>query len=350
MKKKILLATAVAIACGAPLAAMADANIYGQFRYSLNSMDADTETNITDQDGLSGNDNVSLFGLKAEAKDDSVTAFAHLQTGANADAAGGTAFAQRFYFGGLKGDFGTVAYGRMTNAYKMPGFKLDPFYNMSHVGAGGTLATGGATYGLSPATNGFTDNALQYTSPSMSGLQINVGTYVDDGNNDDHGTNVGVKYSAKNYHVGVQFASNDKTATVPGVGADMDAMRVDGGYKADNWSAGFSFETVDVDPNNDSSDVNFMYLVGKYNVTKETELVLSMGTVSDDTSNNGTTVYSAKGTGYTLGAFQTVAPKTQVYVSYSTTSLDNAADLNTFVAADTYGDPSVFSVGAIHKF
>lgn len=325
MKKKILLAAAVAVACGAPVAAMADANIYGQLRYSFNSMDADTGAGST----LSGNDNVSLFGLKASAKGDGVTAFAHLQTGANADPST-AAFAQRFYFGGLKGDFGTVAYGRMTNAYKMPGFKLDPFYNLSHVGAGGTLAAGGATYGLSGATNGFTDNALQYTSPAMNGVQVNVGLYVDDGAADEHGTNVGLKYSGKNYHVGLQFASNDTTAvTVPGVIADGDAVRVDGGYKADNWSAGFSFETVDLTA---STDANYMYLVGKYNATKETQLVLSLGSVSEG---------AAEGSGVNAGVFQTVAPKTQVYATYSTASLDNAT---------TGKDPSVFSVGAIHKF
>ena len=337
MKKKILLAAAVAVACGAPVAAMADANIYGQFRYSLNSMDAD-DGNGSD---LSGNDNVSLFGVKASAKGDGITAFAHLQTGANADAS--QAFSQRFYFGGLKGDFGTVAYGRMTNAYKMPGFKLDPFYNLSHIGATGGLATTGATYGLSNATNGFTDNALQYTSPSMNGVQVNVGLYVDDGANDDHGTGVGLKYSGKNYHVGLQFASNDTApqagSGVPNVPADSDAVRLDGGYKGDNWSAGFSFETVDVDSTlNAVSDVNYMYLVGKYNVTKETELVASVGTVSDD-SITATATNSQEGTGFSVGVFQTVASKTQVYASYSTASLDTAET-----------DPSVFSVGAIHKF
>ena len=351
MNKKILLAAAVAVACGAPVAAMADANIYGQFRYSINSMDSDTSqdplaTGI--RDGLSGEDNVSLFGLKASAGDD-IKAFIHLQTGATAnEKAAGNAFNQRFYFGGLKGGFGTVAYGRMTNAYKMPGFKLDPFYNMSHVGAGGTLATGGATYGLSGASNGFTDNALQYTTNAMGGLKINVGLYVDDSNEDDHGNNVGVSYSAGKINAGIQFASNAKTAqTVPGVLKDGDAMRIHAGYKESNWSAGFSYEVVDLSA---TLDANYMYLVGKYNMSKETELVLSMGSVSDG---------AAKGSGFNGGVFQTVAPKTQVYVMYSSASLDASraavADDPLTTAVDetvtAIGEsPSVFSVGAIHKF
>ena len=362
MNNKIILAAAVAVACGTPLAAMADANIYGQFRYSINSSDADDGAGST----LSGEDNVSLFGLKASVGED-IKAFVHLQTGANADgdgsssttttvpvldntgtptgdtvdvtnttSDGGRAFAQRFYFGGLKGSFGTIAYGRMSTAYKMAGFNMDPFYNLSHVGANGKLSKALATYGLSGATNGFTDNALQYTSPSINGMTINVGLYIDDSVNDDHGTAAGIAYAADNFNVGVQFISSDKTATVASLCADCSATRVHGGYKADVWSVDASFENVDVNAAGD--DKSYMFLVGKYNVAAETQLVMTIGTVGDD--KNG----ADEGTGYTLGAFRTVAPSTQVYVSYGAASLDN---INT---ADSGADPSVFAMGAIHKF
>lgn len=157
----------------------ADTTLYGNLRFSLNSIDEDTTGGI---DGIQGKDNVSLFGLKGSIGE-STKAFFHLQTGAPADGTeNGNAFQQRFFFGGLSGGFGKVAYGRMTNAYKYPGFKLDPFYNLSHIGAGGTYGAGGATYGLSPATNGFTDNAVQYFTPSFGGLKINIGSYIDDTN------------------------------------------------------------------------------------------------------------------------------------------------------------------------
>lgn len=336
MKNKILLAAAVAVACGAPVVAMADANIYGQFRYSLNSADNDLGAGST----LGGQDNVSLFGLKASVGD-GVKAFVHLQTGATANepiaaGAAGNAFNQRFYFGGLKGGFGTVAYGRMTNAYKMPGFKLDPFYNMSHVSAGGGLAAGGATYGLSPATNGFTNNALQYTSPAMAGLKVNVGLYVDDGANDDHGSNVGVSYSVGGFNAGLQIASNDTAPAagsgVPNLAADGDAMRFHGGYKGGKWSAGASIELVD-----ESATITntYTYLTGSINFTDKTKLAVSLGTVSGDT---GTA--APEGTGVTAGVFQTVAPKTQVYFSSSMVSRDAAGA----------AEPSIFSLGAIHKF
>jgi len=336
--KKIILSAAIAAICAAPMATLAaDNNLYGQMRYSFNSVDDKTNADPTKhKDGLSGDDNVSLFGLKGTAGDEGGTqAFYHLQTGAPTDKnATGSAFKQRFYFAGLKGGWGKAAYGRMTNAYKFDGFKLDPYYNLSHVNAGGSFATGGASYGLSPATNGFTDNSLQYTSPAFSGITINAGVYIDDSNEDDHGTGVGISWKGKGINVGLQFASNAETAqTIPGVAADGSAMRLHGGYKADSWSVGASYETVD-DTANTSTD--YLYLVGRFNVAAKTELVATIGTVSPDELSS---TIGAEGTGYQFGVFQTVVPKTQMYITYGTASLDNNAE-----------DPSVISVGAIHKF
>lgn len=337
MKKTILTAVIAAI-CVAPAAVVAaDNNLYGQMRYSFNSVDDKTGSG---QDGLSGNDNVSLFGLKGSAGNDDITAFYHLQTGAPSDKnTDGKAFNQRFYFAGLKGGFGKVAYGRMTNAYKFDGFKLDPFYNLSHVNVNGGFATGGGSYGLSPATNGFTDNALQYVSPAFSGVKINAGVYIDDSNEDDHGTGLGISWSNKTINVGLQYASNAKTAaTLPNIAADGDAIRLHGGYKASNFSVGLSYEMVDdAGTAGKVSSADYMYLVGRFNVKKDTELVATIGTVSPD---DDSTAKSAEGTGFQFGVFQTVVPKTQVYVTYGTASLDAAGA----------EDPSVLSIGAIHKF
>ena len=231
----------------------------------------------------------------------------------------------------------------MTNAYKFDGFKLDPYYNLSHVGANGSFSTGGASYGLSPATNGFTDNALQYNSPAFAGITVNAGVYVDDSNEDNHGTNIGVSWKAGGFNVGLQIASNGDTSTIPGVSAGGDAMRLHGGFKAKSWSVGASYETVDEDvapgavtlPTEGSTD--YLYLVGRFNITPKTELVGTIGSVS---SEDGAANIGAQGTGFQVGVFQTIVPKTQLYVSYGTASLD----------ADGSEDPSVLSVGAIHKF
>ncbi|MBE9560305.1 MAG: porin [Proteobacteria bacterium] len=341
--KKIILSAAIAAICAAPAAAIAaDNNLYGQLRYSFNSV---SDKDGSGQDGLSGNDNVSLFGLKGTAGDGDTKAFYHLQTGAPSDKnATGSAFNQRFYFAGLKGGWGKAAYGRMTNAYKFDGFKLDPYYNLSHVNATGKFATGGASYGLSTATNGFTDNSLQYHSPAFSGITVNAGVYIDDTNEDNHSTGIGATWKGKGANVGVQYIQNGNDGSVntngviPGVYIDGSAMRIHGGFKAKSWSAGLSYETVDEGTaGNTGASTNYMYLVGRFNATPKTELVLTVGTVDPDA---GAANAAAEGTGYQLGVFQTVVAKTQMYVTYG------AADLD----ANGVEDPSVISVGAIHKF
>jgi len=309
---------------------MAGADIYGQLRYSFNSVDADGGAG---DDGLVGYDNVSLFGLKASTEGDGVKAFIHLQTGAKADGGAGNAFDRRFYFGGLSGGFGKVAYGTMTNAYKFAGFAMDPFYNHSHVGVDGSVMNGLGTYGLSPLTNGFTPNALQYTSPAMGDVKVNLSLYVDDTVADEHGTNIGAEYNKGGIQAGVQMASNGAAVTVPNLVADGDAMRIYGGYKADNFSVALSFETVDTSA---TTDATYTFLVGKFKVSDKTEVAATFGTVSADA---GSSAAAAEGSGITAGVFQTVAPSTQVFVSTSMVSLDNAA-----------AEPSVISVGAIHKF
>ena len=328
--KKIVLCAAVSAICAAPVAAMAEANFYGQLRVSLDSVDADV-TGASAKDGLTVTDNTSVFGFKAKSEGDGLKAFVHLQSGAQADG-NATAFTSRFYFGGLEGGFGTMAYGRMTNAYKMPGFKLDPFYNHSSVNASAAISGGGATYGLSGATNGFTNNALQYTSPSLGSVKLNVGLYIDDNDTDEHGTIIGGSFKSGALNAGLQIASNGTVATIPGVAADGDAMRLHGGYKADGWSAGASFEQVD-----ESATVTntFIYLTGKVNVSDKTNVALSVGSVSGDTGTS-----AAEGTGVTAGVFRTVAPRTQVFASMSMVSLD----------ATGAAESSVMSIGAIHKF
>jgi len=321
--KKIVLCAAVSAICAAPMAAMAEADFYGQLRVSLDSFDDDAGN-----DGLQVTDNTSLFGLKATSEGDGVKAFIHVQTRAHADG-GSPAFGERFYFGGLQGDFGKVAYGRMTNAYKFAGFAMDPFYNHMSVNASAALNGGGATYGLSGASNGFTNNALQYTSNKMGDIKFNVGLYIDDSNADEHGMGFGAEYNKGGIKAGVQMISEgDTTDTVPGVAADGSAMRIYGSYTSGPMTVAASFENVDVSA---TADVDYMFFVGKYKMSDKTRLAATVGMVGDG---------AAEGTGITAGVFQTVAPKTELFLSMSTVSLDTSGS----------AEPSVISVGAIHKF
>jgi hypothetical protein len=335
MRRRYLLATVTAFALALPVAAVAGTTLYGSLKYSFNHVDED-RTGGTD--GLTGYDNVSLFGLKGEYGEN-IKAFFHLQTSANADAdAAGKAFGQRFFMGGLKGNFGQVAYGRMTNAYKFPGFALDPFYNFSGVNAAGSISAGGATYGLSGATNGFTDNALQYVTPKFGPVTVTGGFFVDDANTDDHGYLLGGAVDIDALNAGIVWAKNGTdVATLPGIPADEAAIRGYATYKMDTMKFGVSLERVNQpDP---ADDINYLYLTGTLTVPEmKTDFSASVGWVSDG---------QAEGIGLNIGAFYSITDQTQIFALYSGASLD---DIDLVTAGEQESSPRVFSIGVKHDF
>jgi hypothetical protein len=326
MKKVIIAVLAVSLLLS-PLTAMAgNTTLYGKMRYSFASVQDDTV------DGLVAADNTSLLGVKGSYGDD-MKAFFHLQTGAKADDNSGTALAQRFFFAGLKSSLGKVQYGRMTNAYKMPGFKLDRFYNTAGVNATGVSSYGGATYGLSGATNGFTDNALEFTSPKIADLiTAHGGLYVDDANTDDHGYSYGAKIATGSIMAGVVGATNgNDVATVPGVAADQSAVRGYGKYQGKGYSLGVSYENVE---DTATTDVNYLYVIGSYNVSDKLEAIASYGNVDSG---------AAEGDGFTGGLFYSIAPNTQVFALVSAVSLDDSS-------SHAEDNPTVYGIGFFHNF
>ena len=128
-------------------------------------------------------------------------------------------------------------------------------------------------------TNGFTDNALQYTSPAFGGVKVNAGVYIDDSNEDEHGMGAGISWSGSGINVGLQYAANDtNVATIPGVAADGTAMRVHGGFKGKGFSVAASYEVLD---NNTADDPTYLYLTGTFNMSDKTRLVGSIGVVGE---------------------------------------------------------------------
>lgn len=301
-----------------------EVTVYGNLRYSFNYVDEDGAGSI---DGFRGTDNVSRFGIKGSYGNDDVKAFVHLQVGAPSDwDGGGDGFNQRFFFGGFSGSFGKVTYGRMTNAYKFPGYALDPFYDLSRINSGGVFSGGGASYGLSPATNGFTDNSLQYFTPNISGFKLVGGIAIDDSNDDEIGYLAGGSYSSGGFTLGGVYAENsDGKTNYPGINAGGGAMRAYATYKSEDWKAGVSYENIDT---SGMDNVSYLYVTGTAMMEK-TDLSLSLGYVDDG---------AAEGFGITGGAFYNLLENAQVYAmaSYADLESDNA--------------PYVVSVGAIYNF
>lgn len=331
--KKVFIAVLIAALMGLPRAALAGSKVYGVLQYSFNYVDENRPGGVI---GLSGQDNISLFGVKGEYGDE-IKAFYHLQTGAAADANSGTAFNQRFFMGGLKGFFGKLAYGRMTNAYKFPGFAMDPFYNLSHIGATGRFSAGGASYGLSSGTNGFTDNSLQYDTPSFHGAKLNGGLYVDDTNENEHGFLGGGSYTYEKFKVGVVYAENQRnTATVPNLGAHGAGLRAYTTCKVGNAKVGFSYENLNPVA---GPSVNYLYATGTYTIPEiKTDVSASIGSVDKTT---------AKGLGMHLGAFYGITENTRPYVLFSFVGL---RDYDSATQGRQTANAHVLAMGVQHKF
>ncbi len=321
--KKVILGTALLAMIVAPMTAAADTTLYGRMRYSFSLVDEDGGGGGAD--GIQGRDNTSYLGVKG-TYGDSLKAFFNLQTGAPADGNGGVALNQRFYFAGLQGGFGKLAYGLMTNVYKAPGAKMDAFCHFSHTNAAGMWAPTGVTHGLSPATNGFTDNSLQYVSPSIAGLKLAAGVYVEDSNEDDHAYAADLSYSIAGLTAGGAIAMTGDTATLTGLGVDGDAYRLYAMYKADSFKAGVSYENVDTG----GVDTNYIYLTATAMVpAANMEFRASLGMVDEG---------AAEGESLNVGAFYSIAPNTKLFAILG------------FATLDSDSDPYSFSLGAEHKF
>ncbi len=331
MKKKILSLLCLVMVCALPSKVKAETKpevtVYGNLRYSFNYVDEDGLPGSVE--GFRGTDNVSRFGIKGSYGNENIKAFVHLQVGAPSDwDAGGDGFNQRFFFGGFQGGFGKVTYGRMTNAYKFPGYALDPFYDLSRINAVGRFGGGGASYGLSAATNGFTDNSLQYFTPNLNGFKLVGGIAIDDSNDDQIAYLAGGSYTSKGFTIGGVYADNGEGAVkYPNIDAGGNAIRAYATYKGDGWKAGASYENIDT---GGFEDVSYCYLTGTAMLKEaKTDLSLSLGVVDDG---------AAEGFGITGGAFYHLLENAQVYAmaSYADLESDHA--------------PYVFSVGAIYNF
>jgi len=318
--KKTLISAAIAASILAPVSvAMADTKVYGAIRTSVLLAG---EKGGADLGGVVNN--ASRLGVKGSYGDEGgLTGFFNIQEGVQTDANGGSGFTNRFAMAGVKGGFGTVVVGRLSSPYKMAGLKLDPFYDTS-AGTG----NGGSNYGLSSLTNGWLNNVVGYISPKFGGaFSVNLVAVLD---KDDNSSN-GISADGDNvFNPGITYSSNGITAGVQHI-TEIEATRLTLGYKAGSYSAGVSYE----DNAGGIDGAEAIHLAGTYKIGKST-LAASYGSIDGTGAATG---FNTEGTGFSLGLFQKVAPKTTITAIYS--DVDAEIDAN---------DRDQFSVGLIQAF
>lgn len=186
LMKKSLIALAVAGALAAPMAAQADATLYGSLRIKLVDNDA---TNLDVQDnssriGIRGSSDL-FSGAKAIFQFEQAVS---TETGAWA---GG-----RLANLGLTGDFGTALFGRIwTPYYNWTGAQTD-------ISDASVSAASVYEIGLHRASN-----IIAYVTPNMNGFQAAVAVAADsdaDEDNVDVG-HVAANYNANGLNVGISY-------------------------------------------------------------------------------------------------------------------------------------------------
>ncbi len=151
--KKNLIAIAVAGVMAAPMAAVADINIYGQLNFELQSWDGDIDTAS----------NGSRLGFKgSEDLGGGMSAIWQIE-GAIDPSLGGQTLqtSNRNTFLGLTGDFGTLLLGRHDHPYKLATLAFRPM--------GDTMAD---QAGFNAESFLRSDGVVAYVSPNMNGFSF----------------------------------------------------------------------------------------------------------------------------------------------------------------------------------
>lgn len=204
--KKSLIALAVSGAMLAPVAAQADATLYGSLRLKVSDFD-NAETDVG-----SGANRIGMKGssdLYSGAK-----AIFHFEQGVDSDeGAFDITDGGRLAYVGATGDFGTATIGKQWSSFWSFTNVTDI---LSNVSSGGTIGKDRVS------------DMVGYQSPDISGLKFAAAAFADDtsgstnnGSGSD-GYNLSASYSIGGFYAGASLFSNDHKAA--GGKADITAF------------------------------------------------------------------------------------------------------------------------------
>ena len=326
--KRTILAVGLMSATLPASAAGPDVNLAGTFAISLSWYEQHNDPDIDTTD-VDLENNGSNFRITAATQDVGIRAFAVYERGASNDRRGSEAEAVREFFGGVSGQYGTLVTGIKATDYRLAGQRLDPFYNTSAAtGADGRFASEGASYGLSRLTTGYTPNTVAYTSPVLYGATVNVATFVadndsDDGVGDEADYAAGVGYANSDLwglDAGVQVVDfNGSNNIQPGPVGEASALRAHVGFGQGLWSVGASYEIIDSEFLDDSSE--YAFVAATYQVYEALRVAVTAGTVdaADDD-------FVSDGAGGSLGMFWDVTKNLNAYWALRYVALDTDDD------------------------
>ncbi len=349
MKQKLIV-LAVAGALIAP-AAMADVEIYGKARVSVNFENDDNETAGSEDSAINITSNKSRLGFRgSEDLGNGLMANWQIEqeimfdTGTDKDN-----LKARNTYAGLSGDFGEVRIGKHNTPYKDSTSKLDIFKD--------TRADYNAVVGNiggSDVFNNRAPNIIAYLSPDMAGFSF-AAAYITQYDGDDelpittaetdrNGMSVSASYANGPLYVAAAF---EQLAEL-NVGEDASAYKIGGSYKvADATKVGLIYEGIDLgtvagsDTDRAAVYLNVSQGFGDNTLKAAYGMLDKIGDADDTGANH-----------FALGLFRTLTKNTEVYALYAmTANEDNGTyGLYSFNTATTGGDASSVSFGINHYF
>lgn len=94
----------------------------------------------------------------------------------------------------IEGSAGMLTLGRSRSLYAVPLMDSDAFYDISSTNFVGGFSNEGGSYGVSNLANGWTDGAIQYTTPAYYSLSFDLGMYFQELNDEDADYYAGLNY------------------------------------------------------------------------------------------------------------------------------------------------------------
>jgi predicted porin len=322
--KKTIIAAAVAASVAAPTA-FADVTVYGKIHQSLTDANAAAAVNnvTASADYENQTSNSSRIGFKGnEDMGNGMSAFFLMEWAADttdAAAAGGA----RDGYVGLKGDFGTLAFGRMAGATKatLYGIGNDPMADsFDGVDFSGSFASkadrhndvvayknslNGVNVTLAAAGNE-TDDNFAHTSigldTTVGGVKVAIAQLNSDGTGKDT-TIAGAKMSFDALTVGVVYedaenvpAAGTILGTATGAIGDQETTGISATYKMGNNVLGLAYVDGDYDISGTKTDFDATWVTLTHNMSKRTSVYAQFGDMEFKSGAN-----SADADGYTLG-------------------------------------------------
>jgi predicted porin len=369
---KTLIAMAVAGVMAAPMAAQADATVYGKIHVSIDSGDTGgQDAGANKASGTFFQSNSGRVGVKgSEDLGGGLKAVWQFESNASFGS-GSTSFGGRNSFLGLAGGWGSFIGGKHDTPFKSVGRWFDLFGDQ--VGdsrniiqyIGGNYAVDAAGDPIANSWDARPNNVIAYTSPTFGGgFDIQAAYVLSDATDNANATSVYGRWKSGDWLVGLGYESQDQSS-----GTSATGMRAGLQWSPGAWKMNLFYQDTSDNGGIDGADFSAMgagvaYTMGK-NVLKAQYYASD---VSDVDNFNASTI--AVGWDYKM------SKRTTAYLAYATTSNDDNAyncvdagghggeicgqanaSLDITTTPPTPGgnvapgdDPSVISVGMIHKF